>query len=83
MKTTIQGLGLGCRPMIDNPPPFKGLNIRIPVIFPAKGRGFINQGFGLVQEDRENLHNYGWWFCALGEWPPLMPTVVPMPSFRV
>ena len=27
--------------MINKPPPFKGLNIRIPIIFPNKGRGFI------------------------------------------
>ena len=30
--------------MINNPPPFKGLNTRIPIIIPMKGRGFINQG---------------------------------------
>ena len=48
--------------MINNPPPFKGLNIRIPIIIPIKGRGFIriqivipikgrgfmNQGSGLA-----------------------------------
>ena len=28
--------------MINNPPPFKAL--RIPIIIPTKGRGFINQG---------------------------------------
>ena len=33
--------------MINKPPPFKGLNIRIPIIIPIKGRGFINQGSGL------------------------------------
>ena len=33
--------------MIDKPPPPKGLNIRIPIIIPIKGRGFINQGSGL------------------------------------
>ena len=37
-----------CRPMINKPPPFKGLNSRIPVIIPMKGRGFVNQGLGLV-----------------------------------
>ena len=25
-----------------------GLNIRIPIIIPIRGRGFINQGFGLT-----------------------------------
>ena len=33
--------------MINKPPPFKGLNIRIPIIIPMKGRGFINQGLGI------------------------------------
>ena len=27
-------------------PPFKGLDIRIPIIIPIKGRGFTNQGSG-------------------------------------
>ena len=30
--------------MISKPPPFKGLNIRIPIIIPIQGRGFNNQG---------------------------------------
>ena len=34
--------------MINKPPPFKGLNIRILNIIPIEGRGFINHGFGLV-----------------------------------
>ena len=33
--------------MINKLPPFEGLNIRIPIIIPVKGRGFINQGSGL------------------------------------
>ena len=33
--------------MINKPPPFKGLNIRIHTIVPIKGRGFINHGSGL------------------------------------
>ena len=33
--------------MIDTPPPFKGRNIRIPIIIPIKGRGFVIQGSGL------------------------------------
>ena len=33
--------------MINKPPPFKGLNIRIPIVTPIKGRGFINHGSGL------------------------------------
>ena len=36
-----------CRPMIKKPTPFKGLNIRIPIIIPIKGRGFLNEGSGL------------------------------------
>ena len=34
--------------MINQPPPFKGFNTRISIIIPNKGRGFINQGSGLV-----------------------------------
>ena len=30
--------------MINNPPPSKGLNIRIPIITPIVGTGFINHG---------------------------------------
>ena len=33
--------------MINNHPPFRGLNIGIPIVIPIKGRGFINQGSGL------------------------------------
>ena len=36
-----------CKPMINNPPPFKGLNIRIFIIITINGAGFINQGSGL------------------------------------
>ena len=36
--------GESSRPMINEPPPFKGPNIRFPIIIPIKGRGFINQG---------------------------------------
>ena len=28
-----------CRPMINKPAPFKGLNIRIPIIVPKEGEG--------------------------------------------
>ena len=41
-----------CGPMINKPPPFKGLNIRIPVIILVKGRGFINQGSTLHSATR-------------------------------
>ena len=33
--------------MINESPPFMGLNIRIPIIIPIKGQGFINHGSGL------------------------------------
>ena len=45
--------------MTNKPPPFKSLNIRIPTIFPIKGRGFINQGSGLglrALRALENVH---------------------------
>ena len=34
--------------MINKPPPLKGLDIRIPILIPVKGRGFINQGSALA-----------------------------------
>ena len=34
--------------MINRLPPFQGLNIRIPVITPIEGRGFMNQGSSLL-----------------------------------
>ena len=37
--------------MIHKPPPFKGLNIRIPIIIPIKGREFVNHGSGLASPD--------------------------------
>ena len=33
--------------MINKPHPFKGLNIRIPIVIPFNGTGFINQRSGL------------------------------------
>ena len=33
--------------MINKPPPFKGLNIRIPILIPMEWRGSIHQGSGL------------------------------------
>ena len=33
--------------MINKHTPFKGLYVRIPMIIPIKGRGFVNQGSGL------------------------------------
>ena len=38
--------------MIKNPLPFKGLNIRIPIIIPTMGRGFINKGSALPSVNR-------------------------------
>ena len=33
--------------MINKPLLVKGLDIRIPIMIPMKGRGFINHGFAL------------------------------------
>ena len=30
--------------VIHKPPPFQGLNIRIPIMIPFKGSGIINEG---------------------------------------
>ena len=39
-----------CRPMINKPPPFNGLNARIFTVIPSKGRGFIDEGSALLKE---------------------------------
>ena len=49
--------------MINKPPPFTGLNIRIPIITPIKGREFINHGSGLP---KSQVPNY-WVFGASGQ----------------
>ena len=35
-----------CRPMINKPPPLKGLNIRIPIRIPIDGKGLLVMGLG-------------------------------------
>ena len=42
------GLGVECKPMINKPCPFKGLNIRIPITIPITRKGFIDKGSTLV-----------------------------------
>ena len=44
------GFRVKCRPMINKPPPFKGLKKRVPIIIPIRGRGFINQGSTLSRD---------------------------------
>ena len=48
--------------MINEPPPFKGLNIGIPFKFP-KGRVFFSQGSGLIKGanrvEQGSLRGYG------------------------
>ena len=49
LVSRVQGLVYRAqrRPLINKPPPFiRGLNIRIPIIVPIKGRGFINRVSG-------------------------------------
>ena len=46
--------------MINKPPPLKCLDVRISIIIPIKGRGFINQGSGLNLNLRHSaLHELG------------------------
>ena len=45
--------------MIIKPPPFKDLNIRIPIIIPIKGRGFINHW--VWGNGEANGKNHGNW----------------------
>ena len=33
-----------CRPVINTPPPCKGLDTRIPSVVPVKGRGLLTTG---------------------------------------
>ena len=40
-------LKLDVDPWIKKPLPFKGLNDRMPILVPLKGRGVINQGSGI------------------------------------
>ena len=49
--------------MINNPPPFKGLNIRLPTRIPIRGRGFINQGSTLQYSvgQKGSCPNHGFW----------------------
>ena len=49
METSTSGLEfrVSCRSMINKPPPFKDLDIRIPIMIPIKLRGFIYQRFGV------------------------------------
>ena len=44
---TVLGLGVKPRigPVIRKAYPFKGLIIRIPIIIPVKGRGFLNHEY--------------------------------------
>ena len=47
--------------MINKPPPFKDLNIRIPFIIPIKGSGFINPGSGLMHSSAKlSFFSYSW-----------------------
>ena len=47
--------------MINKPPPFKSLKIRIPIIIPIKGSGLINQGSGLdmISSSRIQVYDLG------------------------
>ena len=45
--------------MLRKPPPFKGLNIRIPIKIPIEGSGFINQGTTFVGRDGEAWRGTG------------------------
>ena len=45
--------------MVNTPPPFRGLNIRIPMHIPFKGRGgSLRQGSGLLSLPLGSSQNY-------------------------
>ena len=48
-------------------PPFKGFNIRIPIMLPTKGRVFINQGSTLLHPELVPVGNDGAMF-PVGCW---------------
>ena len=50
-KPVVPSSGFRVGSMINNTPPFKGLNIRIPIIIPIKGGGFMNQRSGFSLEN--------------------------------
>ena len=41
-----QSLKPNVDPRLANPPPFKGINSRMPFLVPIKGQGLIKQGSG-------------------------------------
>ena len=46
---------------MNQPPPFKGLNIRIPILIiliPTNGRGCINQGSGLGEKQAKRVGEF-------------------------
>ena len=45
--------------MINKPPPFKGLTLRIPITIPIKGGGFINRGSTLGFREVYTLGTWG------------------------
>ena len=52
--------------MIKEPPPFKGLHMRIPSIIPMKGRGFTNHGSALRKSKTQGLRVEGLGVESLG-----------------
>ena len=69
--------------MMNKPPPFRGFNIRILIISPIKGRGFINHGSGLCILQTQVYSSRVWglgfracigflvssvWDCGFREW---------------
>ena len=46
--------------MIYKPPPFLGLNIRMPIMISAKGRAFINEGSTLLRNNHVIVRGIGY-----------------------
>ena len=44
LQVRTLNLNLVCRPVINQLTPFKGLNVRIPIIIPIKGKGLLITG---------------------------------------
>ena len=43
------------RPLLNKPPPFNGLSIKIPIIIPINGTGFLNCGSSFVSGQDETM----------------------------
>ena len=51
--------------MMNNPPPFKDLNVKILIIIPIKGMGLINHGSGLASRSIMGIIGVSIWVIGV------------------